>query len=610
MIKFTDAALRRGTSLLFEDVDFAIFPQQKVGFVGKNGCGKSSSFQIFLGNLSLDAGHCEIPKSWVIAHMQQETPGLSISAIHQVLDGDREFREIEEKLKTAEEKKDGLAIAALHERFHLIDGYTAHARAAQLLHGLGFHHNDFERPVSSFSGGWRVRLNLAQALMCRSDLLLLDEPTNHLDLDAIVWLESYLKNYVGTLLLISHDRDFLNNVCSDILQFENQGITLYKGNYDAFERLRGEKLALQAAMHAKQEKARAHMQSFVDRFRAKASKAKQAQSRLKALSKLEQISAVQVDGSFNFQFKEPLANPNPLIDLDRVSVGYDDKTILSDLSFSLSPGRRIGVLGPNGAGKSTFIKLLAGELSPKQGNCTSHTKLKVGYFAQHQVDYLDLQASPLLHMQRLDPKISEQEARNHLGRFAFPNDKALSTIETFSGGERARLALALIVWERPNLLLLDEPTNHLDMTVRDTLTLALQDFAGSMLIVSHDRHLLRMTTDELLLVNGGKVEEFNGDLNEYQRVLLDLKAGKKTKKSSLNPKEQRELSKKRKSLDNTLANTHKKLSEIEKTLSDPNLYKPGQEDTLKALHDEERKMKKKAKDVESEWLIVCEKMEG
>jgi len=555
VLKISDLSLQRNGRFLLEGADATVFAKQKVGVIGKNGCGKSSLFAIIRGKLGVDGGELSLPPSLTIAHMAQETPGLAISAIDHVLDGDKELREIEQKLEQAEASNDGITIAKLHSRYGAIEGYSAHAKAAQLLHGLGFHHDEFTQPIKSFSGGWRVRLNLAQALMCRSDLLLLDEPTNHLDLDAVVWLENWLHHYQGTLLLISHDRDFINGTCDHIMHFESNTIKIYSGNYDNFEKLRAEQLALQQALHKKQQQSIAHMQSFVDRFQAKASKAKQAQSRVKAIARLQQVSAVHVESSIQFQFREPKQQANPLLALDQVSLGYDDKIILKGIQLTIHPGMRLGLLGPNGAGKSTFIKFLADELSARQGEVIRHPKLKIGYFAQHQVDQLDLEASPLLQLQRIDGKITEQQGRNFLGGFAFHGNKTLEPIHNFSGGEKARLALALIIWQQPNLLLLDEPTNHLDMDMRDALTLALQDFAGAMVLVSHDRYLLRTTVDEFYLIHNKAVSPYKDDLDDYQQQLRQLTQQNniKEKKPISNNKKQQQLKTQLRSVEKAMA---------------------------------------------------------
>lgn len=509
--------------MLLEAATFQLHPGHKVGLIGANGAGKSSLFALLRGELQPEVGDLEIPPNWVIAHVAQETPALNQPALEFTLDGDAELREIETALTVAEANHQGEKIAELHHRLSDIDGYSAKARASALLDGLGFTQADLAKLVSDFSGGWRVRLNLARALMCRSDLLLLDEPTNHLDLDAVIWLEGWLREYRGTLLLISHDRDFLDNVIDNVLHIEQQRITLYRGGYSDFERQRSEKLALQQAMYEKQQRKVAHLHSYIDRFRVQATKARQAQSRIKALERMEMISAAHIDSQFNFEFRAPVSAPDPLLVLDEVDAGYSDKRILNKVLLTIRPYERIGLLGNNGAGKSTLIKLLAGELKPFSGKRVEGKNLQIGYFAQHQLEQLRPHESPLQHMLRLDPSTREQEHLNYLGGFDFKGDMARSSCENFSGGEKSRLALALLIWTRPNLLLLDEPTNHLDLEMRHALTLALQDYEGGVILVSHDRALLRATCDKFVLVANGKAEAFDGDLEDYKLWLATQK---------------------------------------------------------------------------------------
>ena len=529
MIQFKNLTLTRHVKVLIEQASFQLHPGHKVGLTGANGAGKSSLFALLRGELHAEVGDCEMPPQWVIAHVAQEMLALSQSAIEFTLDGDAELREIEAGLLEAESNHEGEKIAELHHRLNDIEGYSAKARAAALLDGLGFTQADLARPVSDFSGGWRVRLNLARALMCRSDLLLLDEPTNHLDLDAVYWLESWLRDYRGTLLLISHDRDFLDAVVNNVLHIEQQRITLYRGGYSDFERQRAEKLALQQAMFEKQQRKVAHLHSYIDRFRVQATKARQAQSRIKALERMEMISAAHVDSQFNFEFRAPVSAPDPLLVLDDVDAGYKnltqaDKTIINKVTLTIRPGERLGLLGKNGAGKSTLIKLLAAELKPLVGKRVEGKDLRIGYFAQHQLEQLRPQESPLQHLLRQDPTTREQEHLNYLGGFDFKGDMARSSIENFSGGEKSRLALALLIWTRPNLLLLDEPTNHLDLEMRHALTLALQDYDGGVILVSHDRALLRASCDNFVLVANGSVTPFDGDLDDYKNWLTSQKA--------------------------------------------------------------------------------------
>src|SRR4249920_1083108 len=475
MIRLSQVTLRRGTKVLLEGADVALNPGDRIGLIGANGSGKSSLFALLRDELHADRGEVDFPAQWRVAHVAQETPALDRPAIEYAIDGDTTLRRLEARLAEAEKADDGHAIGEIHAAMGDADAYTVRSRAEQLLHGLGFSREQMAQAVASFSGGWRMRLNLAQALMCPSDLLLLDEPTNHLDLDAILWLEDWLRRYSGTLLVVSHDRDFLDGVVDVVVHIDNRKLRRYSGNYSAFETQRAAVVVLAAAQYEKQQRERAHLESFIDRFRAKATKARQAQSRMKMLAKMEELAPLHVSAPFSFEFREPIKAPNPLLTLEDVSAGYrtagsPGRTILSDIRFSLRSGERYGLLGINGAGKSTLIKTIAGELAPLAGQATFNKGLAVGYFAQHQVDMLRLDESPLWHLARVATRTREQELRNLLGMFNFPGDMATGPIENFSGGEKARLALALIVWNRPNLLLLDEPTNHLDLETREALT--------------------------------------------------------------------------------------------------------------------------------------------
>ena len=519
MITLRNLTLARGAKVLLDSVDLTLHQGQKIGLVGANGAGKSTLFALLRDELHQDSGDLDLPPRLIIAHVAQETPALDRAAIEYALDGDIELRRIERDLANAEGKDDGHALAELHHQLNLIEGYSARSRAAALLHGLGFAVSEHGKPVSAFSGGWRMRLNLAQALMCRSDLLLLDEPTNHLDLETVLWLEQWLGQYQGTLMLISHDRDFLDGTVSHICHIDRRTLKLYAGNYSAFERQRAANLAQQQAVFEKQQREIAHLHAYIDRFRAKATKARQAQSRMKALERMEEIAPAHVDSPFTFRFREFSQTPDPLLSLENVAAGYGDKPVLSKVHLVIRAGERIGLLGKNGAGKSTLIKLLAGELTAKTGERREGKGLAVGYFAQHQLEHLRLDESPLQHLVRLDGKTREQELRNFLGGFNFHGDQALAPIAPFSGGEKARLALALLIWQRPNLLLLDEPTNHLDLDMRHALNLALQEYEGAIVVVSHDRHLLKTTTELLLLVANGAVTEFEGDLDDYRNWL-------------------------------------------------------------------------------------------
>jgi ATP-binding cassette subfamily F protein 3 len=515
LIQFRQLTLTRGVRRLIEDASLQIHAGWRVGVVGANGSGKSSLFALLRGDIHSEAGDCLLPRDWRVASVAQETPPLPQAAIEFVLDGDEELRRVERAITAADAAHDGRALAELHVRLAAIDGYSARARAAALLAGLGFETTDLARPVADFSGGWRMRLNLAQALVSRADLMLLDEPTNHLDLDAVVWLERWLAGYRGTLLLVSHDRDFLDGTVTHVAHLERGVLTLYSGNYTAFETQRAARLAVQQAMFEKQQREIAHMTSFVERFRAKASKARQAQSRLKALDRLEHIAAAHVDSSFDFEFPEPLRAPDPLLTLEDAALGYGDRAVVRNVQLSLRPGARLGLLGPNGAGKSTLIKSLAGGQPLLAGRRVEGHGLETGYFAQHQVEQLRGDESPLRHLLRQDPRSREQDLRNYLGGFDFRGEMADAPVEPFSGGEKSRLALALLVRKRPNLLLLDEPTNHLDLEMRHALTRALAGYEGSLVLVSHDRALLRTVCDSFLLVADGRAVPFEGDLEDY-----------------------------------------------------------------------------------------------
>ena len=629
MLKFTDLSLRRGPRELLQDVNFTIHHGQKVGITGGNGVGKSSLFALILGHLHADAGDISLPKNLIISHVAQETPALDSTAIEYVLDGDVQLRQLENEIKKAEENNDGEALAHLYSDMEGIDGYTAKSRAATLLSGLGFTTEQESFEIKQFSGGWRMRLNLAQALMCRSDILLLDEPTNHLDLDAVIWLEVWLKNYKGTLLLISHDRDFLDNVADNIAHIEHQSVTIYSGNYSSFEIRRAEYLSTQQSAYEKQQREVQHMQKFVERFKAKATKAKQAQSRVKALERMELIAPAHVDSPFNFHFRQAEKMPNPLITLDDVAIGYSETPLLSKVKLTIHPGDRIGLLGHNGAGKSTLIKLLSGELNALKGDITSAKELNIGYFAQHQLEQLDFEASPLLHLQRIDPKAAENDLRKYLGGFAFNNDMAIEPVAPLSGGEKARLVLALVVYQKPNLLLLDEPTNHLDLEMRHALTVAMQEFEGAMIIVSHDRHLLRTVTDNLLLVAHGRVVEFDGSLEDYRNWLsqqskesssiiveekLDDDSGQNKKQIRQNSAEKR---KQLKPLQNKLKKLEKQMEELstnkeslEEKLADNDIYSESNKEILKKILEEQGQVDNNLQQVEMDWLEVSEELEA
>src|SRR6185369_13918495 len=551
-------------------------------------------------------------------HVAQETPALDRPAVEYAIDGDTTLRKLEAQLKVAEEADDGEAIGEIYALLADADAYTVRPRAEQLLVGLGFKHEELENPVSSFSGGWRMRLNLAQALMCPSDLLLLDEPTNHLDLDAILWVEDWLKRYQGTLLVVSHDRDFLDGVVNVILHIDQKKLKRYGGNYSDFEVQRAQSIILAAGQRAKQERERAHLQSFIDRFKAQATRARQAQSRMKMLAKMEDLAPLHVAAPFSFEFREPLRAPNPLLVLEDAAAGYGEKTVLSGINFSLQSEQRYGLLGINGAGKSTLIKTIAGELKPLEGTALFNKGLAIGYFAQHQVEMLRDDQSPLWHMQKISPATREQDLRNFLGGFNFPGDMALGSIANFSGGEKARLALALIVWQRPNLLLLDEPTNHLDLETREALTVALAQFEGTLVLVSHDRHLLRATTEQLLIVADGAVKPFDGDLDDYRDLLLNREA-KPASPSKPRPKpikakpvvSLKPLEARIKRLEELMARLNARKAEIEARLGDPGLYaEPRKEDDLRTLLLDQAYVAKELESLEAEWLAKQAELEA
>nr|WP_315597539.1 ATP-binding cassette domain-containing protein [uncultured Cupriavidus sp.] len=531
MIRIDQLVLQRGTKVLFDHTSVTLNPGERVGLVGANGSGKSTLFSMLRGELHPDGGDLFVPAQWRIAHVAQETPAVSRTAVEYVIDGDTKLREIEASIAAAQASGDGSAEGEAHAAYADADGYTAAARAEALLLGLGFTLPQVTQPVASFSGGWRMRLNLAQALMCPSDLLLLDEPTNHLDLDAIVWLEDWLARYPGTLVMISHDREFLDAICTVTVHIENQQLKRYGGNYTLFETMRLQQMAQQQAAYTRQQKEIAHLESFITRFKAKATKARQAQSRVKALEKMERLAPVHAAAGFAFEFREPDSAPNPMMVLDSVDCGYAEAeppvTILHNLALSIQNGQRIGLLGANGQGKSTLVKTLAGTQAPLNGTVRLGKGLVIGYFAQHQLETLRDHDSPLQHLARLAPDVREQELRDFLGSFNFRGDMATSSIEPFSGGEKARLALSLIVWQKPNLLLLDEPTNHLDLDTREALTMALAQFEGTLILVSHDRHLLRATSDQFMLVADGTIRPFDGDLDDYRDWLLQQAAAKR-----------------------------------------------------------------------------------
>ena len=662
MIRFLNVSMMRGIKPLLENADLTLNPGDKIGLIGANGAGKSSLFAMLRNELHADQGEIDFPAKWRMAYVAQETPALDRPALEYAIDGDVTLRRLQAELDVLEAaehtEENGIAMGNVHGALMDADAYTVQSRGEQLLLGLGFTLDQMQQPVASFSGGWRMRLNLAQALMCPSDLLLLDEPTNHLDLDAIIWLEDWLKRYPGTLVIISHDRDFLDEIVNVVVHIDERKLKRYSGNYSSFERQRAAAMILAASAMEKQQRARAHLESFIDRFKAKASKARQAQSRMKQLAKMEELAPLRAAAEFSFEFREPLAAPNPLLVMDKVDAGYPlldghgdkvgAKTIVNDITFSLTIGQRIGLLGVNGAGKSTLIKTIAGELAPLTGESTLGKGLSIGYFAQHQVEMLRHDESPLWHLAKIAPTVREQELRNFLGGFNFPGTMVTSPIRPFSGGEKARLALALIVWQRPNLLLLDEPTNHLDLETREALTMALAQFEGTLVVVSHDRHLLRATTDEFIIVANGRLQPFDGDLDDYKDWLFKTKLGKGTdllplpkaaaaaapvaapvvaappvppaerkEQKRLGAEERQRVAALKKPLENRLkrvdeqmAKLNAKKADIDARLLDPTIYDADKKDTLKTLVADQAFCVRDLATLENEWLELQEQIEG
>lgn len=636
MIQFDQVSLRRGGRVLFQKASMQIHPGWKVGLTGVNGAGKSTLFAALLGELGADEGSLTRPSGWTVAHMAQEVKALDMPALDFVLSGDEEYWQIQKQLAQPEQLSNS-ELAQLHGRFDEIHGYSAPSKAAQLMAGLGFMEHQLRLDVSSFSGGWRMRLNLARTLMSRSDLLLLDEPTNHLDLDAILWLEDWLNAYEGTLILISHDRDFLDAVTDHILHIENQELTLYTGNYSTFEVTRSERLAQQQQAFEKQVEARAHLQKFIDRFKAKATKARQAQSRIKQLEKMQLLAPAHVDTPFTFSFREPTKMSSPLLTLDQAEIGYPGKSIASKINLQITPSSRIGLLGMNGAGKSTLIKSLVGDLALLNGQRKASELLNIGYFAQHQMDALDGQASPMLQLSRLaDKQISEATLRSFLGSFGFSGERMDTPCESFSGGERARLALALIVWQRPNVLILDEPTNHLDLDMRHALSMALQDFEGAVVLVSHERQLIASVCDDLLLVHAGRCTEFAGDLQDYAKWLREARqqqinaqtalaqASASTNKTAAPAKidkeaqrklaaqrreETRPLRKKIEQCENQIEKIQPRLASIEEQLADSSLYEASRKEDLLKLMNEQTSLKATLEQAEETMLELMMELE-
>jgi ATP-binding cassette subfamily F protein 3 len=629
MLALSNISLRRGSKVLIEDASFQAHAGQRLGVIGPNGCGKSSLFAMFLGELEPDSGELVLDPRYEIAHVAQESPSGSGSAVDYVMDGDRELRQVQAAIAHAEAAPETPDLHVLYEQMEAIDGFTAESRAARLLHGLGFAAGDYNNPVSSFSGGWRMRLNLARALMCRSDILLLDEPTNHLDLPAILWLERWLTRYEGILLVISHDRDFLDQVCTRIAHIDNRAINLFTGNYSQFEKLRAEQLALQQAMFVRQQKQIKHLQSFVDRFRYKASKARQAQSRIKMLERMEEIAPAHVDSPFRFHFIEPDKQPQQLLSLADATLGYGDDIILDKVKLNLLAGDRIGLLGVNGAGKSTLVKALSTGSTLLKGERLLSKDTRIGYFAQHQLELLRPERSPVDHLRDHAPDDREQDLRNYLGRFGFGGERIFEPVAPFSGGEKARLVLALMIRQGPNLLLLDEPTNHLDLEMRQALSVALIEYTGALVVISHDRHLLRSVCDELLIVHDGIVDRFDRSLDDYPAWLREQeeKSGQAAASwqdepaKPVNRKQQRQeqaerrrrlkpLQDKVRAAEKALDSNRSRLAELEARLADESIYTDAsRKDELTQLIQDQATVKSLVESLEWEWLEASEELE-
>lgn len=631
MICLKNIHLRRGTKLLLQDVNLQIHPAERVGIVGENGCGKSSFLEMVRGELSAEQGEVQVQENLVLAHVDQKTPSDRQPAIEYVLDGDSKLRQVQHALRQINHDSGGEVAAKWYEKMEQIDGYSAPSRAARLMHGLGFENESLTAPTASFSGGWRVRLNLARALMCPSDLLLLDEPTNHLDLDAVVWLEAWLKGYRGTILAISHDQEFLDAICTRILHIESVGIRSYPGNFSAFEKIRAERMAADRSTYQKQQRAIGHMQDYVRRFRAKASKAKQAQSRLKALERMQSVAPVHVSSPFHFNFLEIPAASSPLVKLTDVRFGYDDRKVLEGINISVSANHRIALVGHNGAGKSTLIKLLAGVINPSQGEIITAKGLKVGYFAQHQLEQLNPDFTPMQQLVDAFPDMKPQDLRNFVSGFGFRGERADQKVNVLSGGEKARLALALLIYGRPNLLLMDEPTNHLDLEMRHALAVAFQNYRGAVVLVSHDRHLIRTVTDELWLIHDGDVRPFEDDVDGYIKWTKEdrmrntetvnearsVEAGiaalskKALRQQSAKQRQQlKPLTQEISKLEKKLEQAQAEIQSLEKALSDPATFESESTADLAIMMQTRSRLEKKIESMEIRWLEVSEQLEN
>jgi ATP-binding cassette subfamily F protein 3 len=615
MLNIQNLSYLQGGVPLLHNANLQIFANQRIGLVGKNGCGKTTLFRLIRGEIRADGGEVSLQSGKTVASVEQEIANSDLAALEFVLDGDAELRQLERAL--AREHHDSAWFDAQH-RFEAIDGYGARARAAQLLNGLGFANDTLERTVSSFSGGWRMRLNLARALMHRADLLLLDEPTNHLDLEAILWLERYLESYPGSILLVSHDREFLNACVNRIAHVHDKTIDCYTGDYDDFERARAERITRQNQAYSKQQEKIAHLEDFVRRFRAKATKARQAQSRVKALERITRIAAVHISNDhFDLEIEAPDRSPDLLLRVERMGFGYGDKMLFSDVQLTLRAGSRIALLGPNGAGKSTLVKLLVGQLQPVRGLLEMTPDIRIGYFAQHQLENLEGNATPLQHMQQLAPKETELALRNFLGRFDLASDGENRPVATFSGGEKSRLALALLAWQKPHLLLLDEPTNHLDLEMRDALTIALENYSGAVVLVSHDRSLIRAVADELWLVADGEAKLFDGDLEDYKSWIEDRRPQETAKAQPAKPRvksapkpNRKSLQSKQGKLESQLATAQAELTAVNRQLADPATYAGTDRDRITELNAAHARLEARVAELEEAWLELEMAIDG
>ncbi|WP_028383110.1 ABC-F family ATP-binding cassette domain-containing protein [Legionella moravica] len=606
MLTLRQITLSRGNKILLDKADVSLYEKQKIGLIGHNGCGKSTLFDFFLGKLNSDTGEYLINPQLSISHLSQQLPDSDEKALDFVLAGDEEYIKLLARLAKAEQSGNDAEVLACHEELSHSGGYSKPAQAATIMSGLGFRGDQQNAPVNSFSGGWRMRLSLARCLMKPAALLLLDEPTNHLDMEAIFWLERFLKQSPSTIILISHDREFLDAFVTHILHIEHQKLNLYSGNYSCFEKTHAQQLALQQIMHERQQAKITHMMSFVNRFKAKATKAKQAQSRLKAIEKMEIIAAAQADSPFSFDFFPCPRAGNPLIQCNLVDAGYQTP-ILKKINLSLNPGDRIALLGPNGEGKSTLIKTLTGALPTLNGTIHRSAHLKIGYYAQHQLEQLDCQLSPVETIQILSPEVREQTIRDFLGGFNFIGDMAVHPIQHFSGGEKARLALAKLVWLKPNLLLLDEPTNHLDLGMRSAIELALQSYEGALILISHDRHMLKTSVDNFYLVHNQKVQPFDGDLDDYYSWLQSKDVKTTTSSQSTNDyKEKKVIQNRIKKLEQIIDQLQNEIKRLDTQLADPSLYEnSNQQNNLNQLINQRDKFISSLHQSEEEWLDCC-----